>query len=173
MAVDTVTAGIETDPGRQPRTRNGRTRAGRTRDGQGLDRAHRWHVLLYLLPALLLVTVFLAIPLAVVFGMSTTEWAGVGTPQWVGVDNFVHLAGDEAFRKALVNTLLWVLVGTFIHTPLCVLVALVIARRPRGWKIFRTVFFLPNVISATALALMWYFVFHVSLGLLNSGLKAV
>jgi multiple sugar transport system permease protein/raffinose/stachyose/melibiose transport system permease protein len=167
-AVDTVTAGVETDPGRRPRTRNGRTR-----NGQGADRAHRWHVLLYLLPALLLVTVFLAIPLAVVFGMSTTKWTGVGTPEWVGLDNFVQLAGDDAFRKALLNTLGWVLVGTFVHTPLCLLVALVIARRPRGWRIFRTLFFLPNVISATALALMWYFVFHVSLGLLNSGLTAL
>jgi raffinose/stachyose/melibiose transport system permease protein len=119
------------------------------------------------------VTVFLAIPLLVVFGMSTTKWSGVGTPVFVGLDNFVQLAHDEAFRKALVNTLIWVLVGTFIHTPLCLLVAFVIARRPRGWKIFRTAFFLPNVISATALALMWYFVFHVSLGILNSGLKAI
>lgn len=133
----------------------------------------QWNIALYLLPAVVLVGLFLAIPLAVVLGMSTTDWTGVGVPQWVGFDNFVELAGDAAFRKALVNTLIWVAVGTFIHTPLCVLVALIVARRPRGWRIFRTVFFLPNVISATALAMLWYFVFHVSLGLLNSGLSSV
>jgi multiple sugar transport system permease protein/raffinose/stachyose/melibiose transport system permease protein len=49
----------------------------------------------------------------------------------------------------------------------------IVARRPRGWKLFRTLLFLPNIISATALALLWYFVFHVSLGLLNGGLTAV
>lgn len=135
--------------------------------------AHRRQLALYLLPALLLVGVFLAIPVAVVLGMSTTRWAGVGTPELVWLDNFTELAGDPAFRRALVNTLAWVAVGTFVHTPLCVLVALVIARRPRGWRLFRTVFFLPNVISATALAMLWYFVFHVTLGLLNGSLEAV
>ncbi|TDE07956.1 sugar ABC transporter permease [Jiangella asiatica] len=135
--------------------------------------ADRWRIALYLLPALALVVLFLAIPLAVVFGMSTTEWAGVGVPEWVAFDNFTRLAEDPAFRTALVNTLIWVAAGTLVHTPLCVLVALVIARRPRGWRFFRTVFFLPNVISATALAMLWYFVFHVSLGLLNSALSAI
>jgi multiple sugar transport system permease protein/raffinose/stachyose/melibiose transport system permease protein len=135
--------------------------------------AHRRHIALYLLPATALVTVFLVLPLAVVVVLSTTQWVGVGTPLPVGLDNFVQLAGDPAFRKALRNTLGWVVAGTFVHTPLCVLVALVVARRPRGWRFFRTAFFLPNVISATALALLWYFMFHVSLGPLNAALRAV
>jgi multiple sugar transport system permease protein/raffinose/stachyose/melibiose transport system permease protein len=41
------------------------------------------------------------------------------------------------------------------------------------WKLFRTVFFLPNVISSTALAFLWYFVFHVTLGLLNKTLAVI
>lgn len=133
----------------------------------------RLRIGLYLLPAVLLVTVFLAIPVGVVIALSTTEWAGVGTPDFIALDNFVRLFQDPAFLLAMRNTVMWVLVGVFIHTPLCVLVALVVARRPRGWKIFRTILFLPNIISATALALLWYFVFHVSLGLLNSGLTLV
>ncbi|WP_210507616.1 carbohydrate ABC transporter permease [Naasia sp. SYSU D00057] len=133
----------------------------------------RLGILLYLLPALALVTLFLAVPTLVVIGLSGTEWAGIGVPQWIGLDNYTRLFGDPAFLKAIGNTLLWVLVGVVIHTPLCILVALVIARRPRGWKVFRTVLFLPNIISATSLALLWYFVFHVSLGLLNSALKLV
>jgi multiple sugar transport system permease protein/raffinose/stachyose/melibiose transport system permease protein len=128
---------------------------------------------LYLLPAVLLVTVFLGIPVGVVIALSTTQWAGVGTPDFIALDNFARLFQDPAFLLAIRNTVIWVLVGVFIHTPLCVLVALVVARRPRGWKIFRTILFLPNIISATALALLWYFVFHVSLGLLNSGLTLV
>ncbi|MCU1443203.1 MAG: transporter permease [Cryobacterium sp.] len=130
-------------------------------------------IFLYLLPALVLVAAFLAGPVLVVLALSTTEWAGIGVPQWVGLDNFSRLFGDPAFLKSLVNTLLWVLAGVVIHTPLCILVALIIARRPRGWKAFRTILFLPNIISATSLALLWYFVFHVTLGLLNAGLRFV
>ncbi|BDZ45151.1 carbohydrate ABC transporter permease [Naasia aerilata] len=134
---------------------------------------HGWSVLLYLLPALALVTVFLAVPTLVVIALSGTQWSGVGVPAWIGFDNYVRLFNDPAFLKAIANTLLWVAVGVLIHTPLCILVALVVSRKPRGWKVFRTVLFLPNIISATSLALLWYFVFHVSLGLLNSGLKLV
>lgn len=132
--------------------------------------AQRLRIGLYLLPAAALVTIFLAIPVVVVVALSTTEWAGVGTPGFIGIDNFMQLFGDPAFRSAVINTVLWVLVGVFIHTPLCILVALVVARKPRGWKVFRTLLFLPNIISATALALLWYFVFHVSLGVVNAGL---
>jgi multiple sugar transport system permease protein/raffinose/stachyose/melibiose transport system permease protein len=53
------------------------------------------------------------------------------------------------------------------------LLALILSKRPRGWKFFRTAFFLPNVISSTALALMWYFIFHVNLGLLNGFLDTI
>lgn len=133
----------------------------------------RLQIGLYLLPATALVTVFLAIPVVVVIAMSTTQWMGIGTPEFVGLDNFATLFNDQGFVLAIRNTVLWVLVGIFIHTPLCMLVALVVARRPRGWKVFRTVLFLPNIISATALALLWYFVFHVSLGLVNAGLTLV
>jgi multiple sugar transport system permease protein/raffinose/stachyose/melibiose transport system permease protein len=120
-----------------------------------------------------LVTVFLAIPVIAALGLSTTTWQGIGTPVFVGLKNFAVLFQNPAFLRALLDTLIWVVVGVAIHTPLCILVAVIIARKPRGWKMFRTLLFLPNIISATALALLWYFVFHVSLGLLNGALTAV
>lgn len=130
-------------------------------------------IALYLLPALLLVTIFFSIPLLAAAALSSTEWVGIGMPRFVGLGNFATLFSDPAFLLAIRNTVIWVAVGAFIHTPLCILVALVVARRPRGWKIFRTILFLPNIISGTALALLWYFVFHVSLGLLNGSLAAL
>ena len=133
----------------------------------------RLQVALYLLPALLLVTIFFALPLAAVTVLSCTEWVGIGTPRFVGLGNFVTLFSDPAFLIAIRNTIVWILIGALVHTPLCVLVALVVGRKPRGWKIFRTVLFLPNIISGTALALLWYFIFHVSLGLLNGALAEI
>ena len=49
----------------------------------------RLQVALYLLPALLLVTIFFALPLAAVTVLSCTEWVGIGTPRFVGLGNFV------------------------------------------------------------------------------------
>jgi raffinose/stachyose/melibiose transport system permease protein len=135
--------------------------------------ARRHQILIYLLPALALVVVVLFAPMVVMLALSTTQWVGIGTPTFVGLDNFAVLFGDPVFRRAVVNTLIWVLVGAAVHIPLCLLVALVMSRPMRGWKFFRTLFFLPNIISATALALLWYFVFHVTLGLLNAALEGV
>lgn len=127
---------------------------------------------LYLAPAFLLITVFFVAPLIFVLYMSFHEWAGLGPVTFVGLGNFADLLGDLTFRTAVKNTLLWALVGIFIHTPLCLLVALILAKHPPFWKMFRTVYFFPSVISTTAIAFLWYFVFHVDIGLLNSMLNA-
>ncbi len=130
-------------------------------------------IALYLTPATILVLTFFVFPLLFVFYMSLHSWAGLGPATYVGLSNFAYLGRDKSFQLALSNTLTWVIAGTFVHTPLCILVALILARRPLMWKFFRTVFFLPNVISATAIALLWYFLYHVKLGLINRMLEAV
>src|SRR5438067_829102 len=130
-------------------------------------------IALYLMPAVVLVTGFFVIPLLFILYMSFHQWGGLGPATFIGLDNFTYLLNDKTFQTALTNTLTWVFVGTFIHTPLCILVALILARRPFMWKFFRTVFFLPNVISTTAIALLWYFLYHVDLGLINKVLEAI
>jgi multiple sugar transport system permease protein/raffinose/stachyose/melibiose transport system permease protein len=128
---------------------------------------------LYLAPAFLLITVFFVAPLLFVLYMSFQQWAGLGPVTFVGFGNFADLLGDLTFRTAVKNTLLWAAVGIFLHTPLCLLVALMLAKHPPFWKTLRTVYFFPSVISTTAIAFLWYFIFHVDIGLLNSVLNAV
>ncbi|HZQ10602.1 MAG TPA: sugar ABC transporter permease [Anaerolineae bacterium] len=139
--------------------------------GRGLVASR--NLILYLAPAALLTLVFFVFPLVFILYMSLQEWAGLGPSTFIGMKNYEFLWQDDVFHTALANTLSWVFVGIFIHTPLCVLVALILARQPFMWKFFRTVFFFPNVISTTAIAFLWYFVFHVDLGLINNVLKAV
>lgn len=127
----------------------------------------------YLAPALLFTVVFFIFPILFVLYVDLHEWNGLGAMKYVGLDNFRFLFDDPSFKTAMVNTIYWILAGIFLHTPLGLLLALILFKKPRGWKWFRLLFFLPNVISTTALAFLWYFVLHVSLGLLNNGLKAV
>lgn len=126
----------------------------------------------YLAPALLFTAVFFVIPILFVLYVDLHEWNGLGAMVYVGLDNFRFLFDDPSFKTAVVNTIYWILAGVFLHTPLGLLLALILFKKPRGWKAFRLLFFLPNVISTTALAFLWYFVLHVSLGLVNNGLKA-
>ncbi|PZE22174.1 sugar ABC transporter permease [Paenibacillus xerothermodurans] len=134
--------------------------------------SHRY-VLLYSLPAVAFTVVFFVFPMLFAGYVSFYEWNGLGAMTFVGWDNFNHLLHDPVFKKSLRNTLMWILSAIFLHVPVGLLLALVLAQRPKGWKFFRTLFFLPNVISTTALAFLWYFVLHVKLGILNNLFKAV
>jgi raffinose/stachyose/melibiose transport system permease protein len=133
----------------------------------------RRQLALYLAPGVLLVCAFFVFPLIFIIMMGFTRWTGLGPAEFLGVHNYVTLFHDPAFRTALLNTVIWALVGIFIHTPLCLFTALVLARKPRMWKLMRTLFFLPSIIATTALALLWYFLLHVDLGLINRVLRAV
>ena len=135
--------------------------------------ATKSQIAVYLSPAILLVLAFFVFPLVFILYMSVHRWAGLGPATYIGWDNFTYLFNASGFRTAVVNTVLWVAAGIFIHTPLCLLVALVLARRPFMWRLFRTIFFLPNVISTTAIALLWYFLYHVNLGPINKLLTAI
>lgn len=127
----------------------------------------------YLAPALLFTVIFFIFPLFFVLYVGMQEWNGIGEMSYVGLDNFLYLMNDPVFKTAMINTIYWILAGVLLHTPLGLLLALILFKKPKGWKWFRTLFFLPNVISTTALAFLWYFVLHVSLGLVNNSLKAV
>ena len=100
--------------------------------------------LLYLLPACILVFAFFLFPLAYLSYISFFEWDGLGPKTFV-----------------------------LLHIPFGLLLALLLNRKPRGWKVFRVMYFIPNVISTTAIAFLWYFIYHVDVGLLNNMLNAV
>ena len=112
-------------------------------------------ILLFLLPVVILYCAFFVYPLGFVFGVSLTEWNGVTEAQFRGVRNFVDLAGNSTFRLAVRNNFIWALSLGFVQIALAALVAMILARRPRGWRILRTVYFLPNVISQVAIAMLW------------------
>ncbi len=96
------------------------------------------------------------------------KWKGIGDMEFIGLRNFERLFGDETFQMALSNNLIWALASGFIQVPLALLVALLLTRKPKGWGTLRTIYFLPNVISAVAIAMMWTQIYNPNHGLLNA-----
>jgi raffinose/stachyose/melibiose transport system permease protein len=135
--------------------------------------ATRTQILLYLTPACILTLVFFLLPMLFVGYMTFHSWDGIGPINYVALQNLAYLVQDTSFSKAFINTIIWIFVGLFIHLPLALLIALLLAHRPFGWRLFQNVFVLPNVISTTAVALLWYFVFQVDIGLLNHVLASL
>ncbi|HRY72117.1 MAG TPA: sugar ABC transporter permease [Spirochaetia bacterium] len=124
-------------------------------------------IALFLAPVLVLFAAFFAYPFVFTIAASLTKWRGIGAMRFIGFGNFGKLLGDQTFRLAIRNNVVWALASGFVQVPLAVLVALILAREPRGWKVLRTVYFLPNVISTVALAMVWTAMYNPQYGALN------
>jgi multiple sugar transport system permease protein len=125
---------------------------------------------LFALPWLLGLLVFTAGPMAFSLYASFTRYNMIRTPEWIGVQNYENLFADERFYLALKNTF-W-MVG--IKLPIALVVALAIAMlltiNLPGEKFFRSIIYLPNVLSGVAAVFLWKWMLAPN-GLLNRGLE--
>lgn len=133
----------------------------------------RRQTVLYMAPAVILSLAFFLGPLLYLGYVSFFEWNGLGPKTFVGLENFKYVFSDPVFRMAFKNTVIWLLSALLLHIPFGLLLALLLNRQPRGWKFLRVMYFIPNVISTTAVAFLWYFIYHVDVGLLNNILKSI
>jgi raffinose/stachyose/melibiose transport system permease protein len=131
--------------------------------------------ILLLTPALVLLVVFKLIPLLMSLENSLYEWSGFNEQRtFVGLGNFTKLfTSDEIFATSLINTALFVVVTTVGINVISLFLAVLLDTDVRGKAFFRTVFFLPVVISMTATALLWSFVLHPYVGIVNNFLRAL
>ena len=130
-------------------------------------------IVLFLLPALVLYGAFFIYPLGFVFSLSFTQWNGISPPVFRGLQNFVDLALDSTFRLSVRNNFIWALSLGFLQIFLAALVAMILTRRPAGWRVLRTIYFLPNVISQVAIAMLWTAIYNAEHGVLNQLLTAI
>lgn len=130
-------------------------------------------IFLFLLPALILFVAFFIFPIIYVAVMSLFEWNGISDAEFLMFENFKTLFKDRVFWISIKNNVLWAVAAVFIQVPLALLMALILSKKPRFWKFFRTVYFLPQVISGIAIASLWSAVFNSDFGLLNGLLKLI
>ena len=97
------------------------------------------------------------------------EWFSVG---W-GQSRIFVLARDVVFMQAIVNTFIFVIVVAPVQAGLALCLALLINQRMRGINIFRTIYFMPVVVSIVVVSLLWRFIYDGNSGLLNNLLGAI
>ncbi|MFB9277332.1 carbohydrate ABC transporter permease [Cohnella cellulosilytica] len=127
----------------------------------------------FLAPTLLLFAAFYAYPIATVAISSFTEWRLASAMTYVGLDNYRSLLTDGEFKKALVNTLVWLLAHWTIYVGMGLLVALLTARKTRFSRFVRTVYLIPNMLPIAAVAFLFYIVFNPAIGPINGLLELV
>ena len=136
-------------------------------------RSDRAALAAFLAPALLMMLVFFVIPVIYVLVVSVLKWNGISTPVFVDIQNFLKLFRDKSFLRSILNNVIWALTAGFVQVFLSMVMAIILSRKPKGWKFFRTVYFFPQVISGIALATLWRAIYSADTGLLNGLLRAV
>lgn len=117
-------------------------------------------VVLMLVPAVALFTIFVILPMGEAGFYSLFKWNGYGSPQdFVGLRNFELLLRNRTFWSALTNTGLIIAVSLAVQLPLALAMALLLAEKLRGRVAFRMVFFLPYILAEVATGLIWQFLY--------------
>lgn len=126
--------------------------------------------LAFIIPAVLLLTVFLLIPFLLTIGNSFTNYNILkpGATQFVGLKNFVKLTKDTVFLKSIVNTFVFVLLVVPLQVCLALGLALLIDRKIKGISVYRLAFFAPTVLSLVVVSILWSYIYNPNNGLLNS-----
>ena len=124
----------------------------------------------FLLPNLIGFMVFSFLPILAALALTLTEWNVMDTPKFVGLENFQKIAHDDLFWKTAFNTLYYTLGAVPIGVFIAFWLALLLNRKMGGVVFFRTVFFLPSVTLGVAIAMVWIWLYHPELGLINYGL---
>jgi len=129
----------------------------------------------FLLPSLVLLAAFIIYPVLRTTHLSFHSWNGVfGAPiTFIGLRNYVNVLNDPDFWNAMVNVGYFLLGGFFILMPLSFGLGLLVTSKLRGRGFMKTAFFMPVMLSVTAVSLMWVYILNPSFGALNEGLRAV
>lgn len=121
----------------------------------------RLTVALFLLPALTLFLLFVIYPIFRSIYFSMFNWNGLGPAvKFVGLSNYITILTDKVFIKALGNVVLIVLFSLGLQLPLAMLLAVLVGRNLPGRAVFRTIFFLPYVLSEVNVAIMWMLLYN-------------
>ncbi len=122
---------------------------------------------LFLLPNILGFVVFTAGPVLASLGISLLDWNLLGSPRWVGLDNYTALIRDSEFWDSLRATLYYTLGSVPLGIIPALLLALALNQKIRGLAFYRTVYFIPVVSSTVAVALLWRWIYNPNFGILN------
>lgn len=122
---------------------------------------------LFLSPWLLGFFIFLVGPMVASLYFSFTEYKVVKPPAWIGLDNYTRMFGDELFYHSLSVTARYTLVSVPLGIAVALGVAVLLNQPILARGIFRTIFYLPSIISGVAVAIVFAWIFNGQFGILN------
>ncbi|PRO66573.1 carbohydrate ABC transporter permease [Alkalicoccus urumqiensis] len=114
---------------------------------------------LFLSPVLAALGLVVLIPLIVGVFYSFTDWNGLGFSQFIGLDHYARLLGDERFLSSLWFTIQFAFVTVIVLNVMGLGLALLVTQKLKSSNLLRTIFFMPNLIGGLILGFIWQFIF--------------
>jgi len=160
-AVDSTQTNATTEP--PPESKRG-----------GADRSETRVAWLFILPAGVLLILFIVVPfiLAIVFSFTNQRLISPLATRFVGLENYVDQLTDGLFWKSLWNNARFSLFVVPVQTAIALMLAVLVNQKFRGRTAFRTVFFTPVTVVMAAAATIWILLFNPN-GLINAGLEII
>ncbi|MFA9379435.1 MAG: carbohydrate ABC transporter permease [Acetanaerobacterium sp.] len=125
-------------------------------------------IFLFVFPAFAIFLVIVLLPIVYSFNYSLQEWDGFSDGIFIGFENYKNLfVNTDGFLKSVANSGILALLTVVIQLPLSLLLALVLSRGVRGEKFFRTVYFVPVILSTVVIGQLWMKIYNSEYGLLN------
>ena len=126
-------------------------------------------IIIFLVPALTLFTVFVVMPIFEAAYFSFYRWNGMGAPEkYVGFKNYAFLFKNGIFLNALKNNFWIIFVSLFIQLPFALFLALFLANNFTGAAVFRSLFFLPYILAEIVASLIWVYIYKGDYGLVGA-----
>jgi len=122
---------------------------------------------IFALPALSFFALFSLFPIARTFYLSFFDYSVVEKPRYVGLDNFQDIIGDHRFNESLLNSFRYVAMTYIPVWILALLLAMALNSKIKGRGLFRTIYFVPVVMSWVVVSVIWKLIFH-RMGLVNT-----
>ena len=132
-------------------------------------------VCISVLPAVILTLMFTIWPTVQALYLSFTNATSLGlNNKFVGLDNYIYMFHDKSFIQALINTAKLMAVVPVITIFCSLVLAFVLNQcKLKEMVLYRTIFYFPNIVSLTVVGIIWSFVFHPNVGIVNKILGAV
>ncbi|RJQ39629.1 MAG: sugar ABC transporter permease [Nitrospiraceae bacterium] len=131
----------------------------------------------FVLPAFVIYTIFMLLPLISSLGLSLFSWTGYGEKEFVGLSNFSRLFTENPFNvrffNSLFNNMKFFIYTIILQNVAALVIALLLNKELTGSKFFRTVYFIPTTISVVIVGFLWTLIYNPLWGPLNYVLKSV
>lgn len=133
----------------------------------------RGFITIGLLPALVLYLFFVIVPIFWSAYYGFFDWKGIGAAKFIGLDNYAEVLQDPIFWKSFKNNMLIVAASVFGQVPIAMILALLLMKSTYFQRVIRASVFMPMVLSSVVVGIIWGYIYHPQIGILNFLLEGV